>query len=215
VHVRVLLVEDHEMVATGITTLLDAEPDLEVAAWARTGAEALDAYQEHHPDAVLMDYALPDAPGTSIAAQMRERDPHACVLIVTGHHGNQQVIAEALEAGCVGFVSKERSVADLADAVRAAVHGAAVFPADLLAEVTQRRPSSAVLQPELTGREREVLDLLAQGKSTDEIQEALFVSQHTVRNHVRSVLNKLHARTKLEAVVIAARSGLVDLRPER
>jgi DNA-binding NarL/FixJ family response regulator len=212
--VRVLLVEDHEMVATGLTALLEAEPDLEVAAWARTGAEALDAYQEHHPDAVLMDYALPDATGTDVTTRLRERDPNACVLLVTGHHGSQQVITEALDAGCAGFVSKERSVADLANAIRAAVHGAAVFPADLLTAVTKRRTVPEQGHPDLTTREREVLELLAQGRSTDEIQELLFVSQHTVRNHVRSVLNKLHARTKLEAVVIAARSGLVDLRPE-
>jgi DNA-binding NarL/FixJ family response regulator len=212
--VRVLLVEDHEMVASGITTLLEAEPDLEVAAWARTGAEALEAYGEHRPDAVLMDYALPDTTGTAVAAQLRQRDPEACVLIVTGHHGSQQVISEALEAGCSGFVSKERSVSDLANAVRAAVNGAAVFPADLLAEVTRRRTAPPAGRADLTSREREVLTLLAQGRSTDEIQQELFVSQHTVRNHVRSVLGKLQARTKLEAVVIAARSGLVDLRPE-
>jgi DNA-binding NarL/FixJ family response regulator len=211
---RVLLVEDHEMVATGIMALLDAEPDLEVAAWARTGAEAVTAYREHRPDAVLMDYSLPDGPGTDVTVRLREHDPDACVLIVTGHEANQRVIGEALDAGCAGFVSKERSVSDLANAIRAAAHGAAVFPADLLASVTRRNTNAAREQAELTGREREVLDLLAQGRSTDEIQQQLFLSQHTVRNHVRNVLNKLHARTKLEAVVIAARSGLVDLRPE-
>jgi DNA-binding NarL/FixJ family response regulator len=201
------------MVASGIRALLDAEPDLEVAAWARTGAEALDAYRSHRPDAVLMDYSLPDASGTELTQQIRATDPDACVLIVTGHENNQRVVAEALDAGCAGFVSKERSVADLANAVRAAVHGAAVFPADLLANVARRGAGNAN-GSELTAREREVLDLLAQGRSTDEIQRQLFLSQHTVRNHVRNVLTKLQARTKLEAVVIAARSGLVDLRPE-
>jgi DNA-binding NarL/FixJ family response regulator len=211
--VRVLLVEDHEMVASGIRALLDAEPDLEVTAWARTGAEALDAYRSHRPDAVLMDYSLPDASGTELTQQIRAADPDACVLIVTGHENNQRVVAEALDAGCAGFVSKQRSVSDLANAVRAAVHGAAVFPADLLANVARRGVGNAN-GSELTAREREVLDLLAQGRSTDEIQQQLFLSQHTVRNHVRNVLTKLQARTKLEAVVIAARSGLVDLRPE-
>jgi DNA-binding NarL/FixJ family response regulator len=213
--VRVLLVEDHEMVASGIKALLESEPDIEVAAWARTGAEALHAYREHHPDAVLMDYALPDASGTDVTAQLREHDPEACVLLVTGHEGTQRVISEALEAGCAGFVSKERSVADLANAIRAAVRGAAVFPADLLASLTRRSAPKPKGPEELTAREREVLDLLAQGRSTDEIQQQLFLSQHTVRNHVRSVLNKLHARSKLEAVVIAANSGLIDLGPDR
>jgi DNA-binding NarL/FixJ family response regulator len=210
--VRVLLVEDHDMVASGITALLAVEPDLEVAAWARTGTEALAAYREHRPDAVLMDYSLPDSSGTDVAAQLRARDPEACVLLVTGHHGSPRVVSEALEAGCAGFVSKERSVNDLVDAIRAVVNGAAVFPADLLAAVG-RQPGGDQGHGALTAREREVLELLAEGRSTEEIQQQLFVSQHTVRNHVRSVLTKLHARTKLEAVVIAARTGLVDLRP--
>jgi len=211
--VRVLLVEDHEMVATGITALLRAEPDLDVGTWVRTGAEALEAYERERPDAVLMDYSLPDTSGTEVTARLRERDPTACVLIVTGHEATQRVVIEALDVGCAGFVSKERSVSDLANAIRAAVNGAAVFPADLLAMVA-RRGNGGRPVAELTPREREVLDLLAQGRSTDEIQERLFLSQHTVRNHVRNVLNKLQARTKLEAVVIAARAGLVDLRPQ-
>jgi DNA-binding NarL/FixJ family response regulator len=209
----VLLVEDHEMVAAGIRAVLDAEPDIDVTAWARTGAEALAAYREQRPDAVLMDYRLPDTSGTEVTTEIRREDPGACVLLVTGHEGNQSVVAEALEAGCSGFVSKERSVAELAAAIRAAVHGAAVFPADLLASVA-RRTATGKTTGDLTAREREVLNLLAQGCSTDEIQQQLFLSQHTVRNHVRNVLNKLGARTKLEAVVTAARAGLVDLRPE-
>jgi DNA-binding NarL/FixJ family response regulator len=209
---RVLLVEDHEMVASGITALLAAEADLDVAAWARTGAEAIDAYREHRPDVVLMDYSLPDSSGTDVTAQLRDEDPQACVLLVTGHHGSPRVVSEALASGCAGFVSKERSVDDLADAIRAAVRGAPVFPAELLAAVG-RQPGAGHEHGELTPREREVLELLAEGRSTEEIHRQLFVSQHTVRNHVRNVLAKLHARTKLEAVVIAARAGLVDLRP--
>jgi DNA-binding NarL/FixJ family response regulator len=212
--VRVLLVEDHEMVASGIRALLEAEPDIEVGAWVRTGAEVLDAYQRVKPDAVLMDYRLPDTTGTEATAAIRADDPDACVLLVTGIDGNQAVIAEALEAGCAGFVSKERSVDELASAIRAAVHGAAVFPADLLASVTRRTTGASKATSDLTAREREVLGLLAEGCSTDEIQRRLYLSQHTVRNHVRNVLHKLNARTKLEAVVIAARAGLVDLSPE-
>jgi DNA-binding NarL/FixJ family response regulator len=213
-NVRVLIVEDHEMVATGLRALLDAEPDIEVAAWARTAAEGVDAYGAHAPDVVLMDYALPDGSGTDVTARLRTDDPDACVLLVTGHEGNSRVVLEALDAGCAGFVSKERSVTDLANAIRAASRGAAVFPADLLTSVAARGDTAPKHGDDLTTREREVLDLLAHGRSTEEIQAALFLSQHTVRNHVRNVLNKLHARTKLEAVVIAARSGLVDLRPE-
>jgi DNA-binding NarL/FixJ family response regulator len=206
--VRVLLVEDHEMVATGLRAVLDAEPDIEVIEWARTGAEAMKAYKARRPDAVVMDYRLPDTTGTKVTSKLRDLDPRVRVLLVTGLERKRGVVAEALEAGCSGFVSKERSVAELSAAVRAVANGAAVFPADLLASVT-RTPEA--LPSELTAREREVLSLLADGCTTDEIQQRLFLSLHTVRNHVRNVLNKLHARTKLEAVVIAARSGLVDL----
>jgi DNA-binding NarL/FixJ family response regulator len=212
--VRVLIVEDHEMVATGLRALLEHEDDIDVAAWVRTGRDALRAYDDDRPDVVLMDYGLPDTKGTDVTAQLRTRNPHACVLLVTGHEARPDVVAEALDCGCAGFVSKERSVDELANAIRAAYHGAAVFPADLLASVTRRGQAGAKGSAELTPREREVLALLAQGRSTDEIQQDLFLSQHTVRNHVRNVLNKLGARTKLEAVVIAARSGLVDLRPD-
>jgi DNA-binding NarL/FixJ family response regulator len=206
--VRVLLVDDHEMVASGLRAILDAEPDIHVTDWARTGAEAVKSYKAHRPDAVVMDYRLPDTTGTKVTAKLRDLDPRVRVLLVTGLERKRGVVAEALEAGCSGFVSKDRSVAELSAAVRAIANGAAVFPADLLASVT-RTPET--LPSELTAREREVLSLLADGCTTDEIQQRLFLSLHTVRNHVRNVLNKLHARTKLEAVVIAARSGLVDL----
>jgi two-component system nitrate/nitrite response regulator NarL len=202
------------MVATGLRALLENEDDIEVSAWVRNGKDALRAYEDEHPDVVLMDYGLPDTTGTEVTTQLRTRDPDACVLLVTGHEARQSVVAEALDAGCAGFLSKERSVDELANAIRAAAHGAAVFPADLLASITRRSQNTGKGTSELTPREREVLELLAHGRSTDEIQQELFLSQHTVRNHVRNLLNKLGARTKLEAVVTAARAGLIDLRPE-
>ena len=163
-----------------------------------------------------MDYGLPDMSGTEVAAQLRAPDPNACVLMVTGHDYSETVVAQALEAGCAGFVSKERGVTELATAMRAATHRRGGVP---------RRPPRRGDPPLARQRnefraysprvKREVLGLLAEGRSTDEIQQQLFLSQHTVRNHVRNVLNKLGARTKLEAVVMAARSGLVDLRPDR
>jgi DNA-binding NarL/FixJ family response regulator len=212
---RVLLVEDHDMVASGLRAMLDAETDMHVGAWVRTGAEAVATYAEAAFDCVIMDYGLPDITGTQATTEIRARDPEACVLLVTGHEASEAVLAEALDAGCAGFVSKERSITELANAIRAATHGAAVFPANLLASVARRGRADASGTSSLTAREREVLDLLAQGRSTDEIQQHLLLSQHTVRNHVRNVLNKLGARTKLEAVVMAARSGLVDLSPDR
>jgi DNA-binding NarL/FixJ family response regulator len=213
--IQVLLVEDHEMVAEGLRVAFGDEPDLEVVGWASTVERGVALYDELHPDVVLMDYRLPDGAGTDAAARIRATDPDACILLVTGV-SESAIVAAALEAGCSGFVGKDRGLDELAAAIRAAARGAAVFPAGLLAAATSRTgPTRARPGMDLTEREREVLRLLAQGKATDEIAGELFLSHHTVRNHVRNVLAKLQAHTKLEAVIVAAREGLVDLGPAR
>jgi DNA-binding NarL/FixJ family response regulator len=209
---RVLLVEDHEMVARGLTAALVDEPDLEVVGWARTAGDGTNRYVELRPDVVVMDYRLPDGRGTDATREIRSVTRDACVLLLTGTD-EAGVVAEALDAGCSGFVSKDRGIDELASAIRAVARGAAVFPASLLSRALGPRSDTQTLGADLTMREREVLDLLAQGASTDEIAGGLFLSMHTVRNHVRNILTKLHARTKLEAVVVAARAGVVDLRP--
>ena len=208
--VTVLIVEDHEMVATGFSAVLNAEPDMEVVGWARTAGEGLGIARELKPDVVLMDYRLPDADGASTAAKLRADLPGIAVLLVTGVE-TEAAVAAALDAGCAGFVSKGRGVAELAGAIRAAAAGAAVFPTELLASVARHGRDSGVTGHDLTAREREVLQMLAEGRGTADIAAALVVSMHTVRNHVRNILTKLDARTKLEAVVVAARSGLVEV----
>jgi DNA-binding NarL/FixJ family response regulator len=208
----VLLVEDHEMVARGLEAALVDEPDLEVVAWARTAIDGAKQYLEMRPDVVVMDYRLPDGRGTDATREIRGADREACVLLLTGAD-DPGVVAEALDAGCSGFVSKDRGVDELASAIRAVARGAAVFPASLLSRALGPRSDSLTVGADLTLREREVLDLLSSGASTEEIASGLFLSMHTVRNHVRNILTKLHARTKLEAVVVAARAGIVDLRP--
>jgi DNA-binding NarL/FixJ family response regulator len=213
--IRVLLVEDHEMVAEGLRVAFGDEPDLDVVGWAPTAERGVALYEELHPDVVLMDYRLPDGSGTDAAARIRASDPDACVLLVTGA-SDSAIVAAALEAGCSGFVGKDRGLDELAAAIRAAAGGAAVFPAGLLAAATSRTaPARTRPGMDLTEREREVLSLLAQGRTTEEIAGELFLSHHTVRNHVRNVLAKLNAHTKLEAVIVAAREGIVDLGPSR
>lgn len=197
------------MVASGFRAVLDEEPDLEVVGWARTASEGVTLTRELRPTVVLMDYRLPDLDGATAAAQIRADSPHTAVLLVTGVE-TEAAVAAALDAGCAGFVSKGRGIIELAHAIRAAAAGAAVFPSALLAAVAgPSRLQSGT--HDLTTRELEVLGLLAEGCSTEEIASRLVVSLHTVRNHVRNILMKLGARTKLEAVVVAARAGVVDL----
>ena len=208
--VTVLLVEDHEMVATGLRAVLDSEPDMAVVGWARTADEGFDLARELKPDVVLMDYRLPDADGASTASRILAELPGVAVLLVTGVE-TEAAVAAALDAGCAGFVSKGRGVTELAGAIRSAAGGAAVFPTELLASVARHGRDTPGVGHDLTAREREVLNMLAAGHGTVEIAQELVVSMHTVRNHVRNILTKLGARTKLEAVVTAARAGLVEV----
>jgi DNA-binding NarL/FixJ family response regulator len=209
----VLLVEDHAMVARGLEAALGEAADLEIVGMAGTVRDGIARFEQLGPDVVVMDYRLPDGEGTEATRRIRSFDDNAVVLLLTGAD-DPSVVSAALEAGCSGFVSKDRSVDDLADAIRGVARGAAVFPAGLLARALSPGPQPKGTGSDLTAREREVLRMLGDGCSTEEIGELLFLSLHTVRNHVRNILTKLHARTKLEAVVIAARAGLVDLRPE-
>jgi DNA-binding NarL/FixJ family response regulator len=209
--VRVLLVEDHQMVARGLQAALAEEPDLEVVGLASSVEDSVSSYRDLHPDVVVMDYRLPDGEGTDATRRIRTVDEEAPVLLLTGAD-DPSVVSEALDAGCSGFVTKDRGLEELASAIRSVARGAAVFPAGLLARALHP-PAPYAVGDDLTSREREVLTLLANGRSTDELANELFLSLHTVRNHVRNILTKLHARTKLEAVVIAARAGIVDLSP--
>jgi len=211
---RVLLVEDHDMVARGLEAALNAEDDIAVVGRAANVADGIRAYDDLRPDVVVMDYRLPDGSGTDATRRIRDTHADATVLLLTGFD-DPGVVSAALEAGCSGFVTKDASIESLAGAIRAVARGAAVFPAERLARALSGSSGERMFGATLTGREREVLGLLARGNSTEEIAATLFLSMHTVRNHVRNILTKLHARTKLEAVVTAARAGIVDLSPER
>lgn len=209
---RVLLVEDHEMVARGLESALNAEDDIEVVGHAASADEGVTRFDVLAPDVVVMDFRLPDSSGTDATRRILERHPEAVVLLLTGFD-DSGVVAAALDAGCSGFVTKDASIENLTGAIRAVARGAAVFPADQLARALRPAAREPHVGADLTGREREVLTMLAGGASTEEIAHQLFLSLHTVRNHVRNILTKLQARTKLEAVINAARAGLVDLRP--
>lgn len=212
-NVRVLLVEDHDMVARGLEAALGSEDDIEVVGRAASADGGVARYAQLDPDVVVMDYRLPDGSGTDATRRIREKDPDAVVLLLTGFD-DSGVVAAALDAGCSGFVTKDASIDNLAGAIRSVARGAAVFPAGQLARALRPATREPQVGADLTSREREVLTLLAEGASTDEIARLLFLSLHTVRNHVRNILAKLQARTKLEAVIVAARAGIVDLRPD-
>jgi DNA-binding NarL/FixJ family response regulator len=210
----ILIVEDHAMVAAGLAELLRLHDDLEVVAVVGTVADALAAVALHHPAVVLMDYRLPDGDGASATRELRELVPEAAVVMLSAA-SDAALLDQAVAAGCTGFVAKHASADELLRAVRAAAAGEPHFSAEVLVRLLQlQRDRVAHPGPELSEREREVLQLTADGVPIVGIAEQLGLSVHTVRNHIRRALQRLGAHSKLDAVVVAARLGIITITPE-
>jgi two-component system, NarL family, nitrate/nitrite response regulator NarL len=207
---RVVIVDDHTMVREAIALALGRSPQLDVVGSASSVREGRAMVQELHPDVVVLDYSLPDGTGIDLARSIHEADPPARTILLTASEG-VQAAAEAVSAGCSGFVRKSADLDDLAAGVLRVHGGEAIFDAQTLSAAIGwlNRPSGAPVG--LTERELDVLRCLAEGRSTVEISELLYLSHHTVRNHVRNILGKLGARSQLEAVVIGATKGLVSV----
>jgi DNA-binding NarL/FixJ family response regulator len=207
--IRVLIVDDHDLVAETLRRALGVESDIEIVASANSVATAVQAAREFRPDVVVMDYRLPDGTGAEAAAVLKAEDADIEIVMLTGL-SNRVTLADALEAGCAGFVSKEGRFTELVDAIRAVAAGEVRVPASLLQDLANHlRPRPLSLGDDLTPREHEVLVLLAAGKSTADIVETLVLSVHTVRNHIRNLLTKLQVRSRLEAVAVGMRLGLI------
>jgi DNA-binding NarL/FixJ family response regulator len=202
---RVVIVEDHLMVAEGLALGLGALPDVEVVGIASTLAEAREEIERHRPDVLLVDFRLPDGDGVALVGELQgEGDP--AVVMVTSY-AEPSVARAALEAGCRGFVLKHAGFEDVVRALDAIRHGSIYVSGALLEDLLPGRRSAPA--PDLTARETQMLELLAVGASTTDIAEHLFLSVNTVRNHVQNMLTKLGAQSRLEAVAIGARLGLV------
>lgn len=209
--IRVLIVDDHQMMAEGVRAALESEPDIEVVAMAGTAADAVARAEETLPDVVLMDFRLPDRDGSQATLDVRAAVPGVAVVMLTGF-GDDATLTRAIDAGCAGFVHKTADIDTVVDAVRRARAGEPVFSAEDLSKLVRHlRGDTAPVGGDLTARELEVLQLLAEGVTTDALAERLYISKHTARSHVRNILAKLGAHSKLEAVAIAARAGIVTL----
>ena len=208
--VSVLICDDHELVAEGLTAVLDREPDLAVVATARTAAASVAAAELDAPDVVLMDYELPDATGAEATAAIKAVHPTAAVVMLTSHN-TDDVLAEALEAGACGFMTKDAALSAIVAAVRRAAAGETLITRDLLSRLLPRlRRTARPRNWELTPREREVLRLLSHAASNEAMAEQLSISVNTVRNHVANLMAKLEAHSRLEAVATATREGLLE-----
>lgn len=208
--IRVVVCDDHHLVAQGLTMLLSAQPDIEVVGVAGTVAEVRELTMSRRPQVVLMDYGLPDGNGVAATAAIKSSQPDVKVVMLTSFV-DEGVLVAAIEAGCSGYVTKHKGAEELATAVRLAADGEALVSPDMLARLLPRlRRSHHGLGWDLTQREREVLEQLAEGNSKEAIARHLVLSPNTVRNHIQNILTKLGAHSRLEAVVTAAREGLIN-----
>jgi len=206
---KVLLVDDHRMFTELLTQQLSEHRDIEVTDVAHTVAEALSTARHDPPDVAVLDYRLPDGDGAALAAELRGDHPELRMVMLTGYQ-DEATLRRAIEAGCCGFVSKESAIDDLVDSVRSAHAGNAPISPSLLARLLPSLCEDGEhIRASLTRRELEVMQLLAEGASNQAIAERLFISLHTVRNHVQRIITKLGVHSKLEAVAVATRVGFV------
>lgn len=215
--IRVLICDDHALFRRGLVMLLEGEEGIEVAAEAEDGEDAVAKATEVAPDVVLMDVRMPKMSGIEATRAIAEAVPTARIVMLTVSD-EEEDLYEAVKAGANGYLLKEISIEEVADAVRAVVAGQSLISpsmaSKLLAEFNNlaRQAQQKVLAPKLTDRELQVLKLVAQGLSNREIAQQLFISENTVKNHVRNILEKLHLHSRMEAVVYAVREKLLDIR---
>lgn len=206
--IRVMIVDDHDMVRKGLATFLKVNADLELVGEARDGQEALRMCAQVKPDVVLMDLVMPEMDGTTATRLLRERWPEVQVLALTSFQ-EQDLVRDVLQAGAIGYLLKNVTVDELAEAVRGAYGGRST----LAPEAAQALIQTAGREPEpeygLTMREQEVLVLMVEGLSNPEIADRLSVSRSTARAHVSNILSKLEVSNRAEAIVLALRQKLV------
>lgn len=208
--IRILLVDDHRVVALGLKALIEDEGGVIVDGIAATVAEAKSLASTLLPDVVLVDFRLPDGSGLEVIHHLRSEMPSVGIVMITGS-ADRQILASALDAGCNGFLSKSADQHDLVAAIRAARQGESHFTPDVVRHLSHLKRFEQFDNEALSTRECEVLQLSAAGRSPDEIAADLFLSTHTVRNHIRNAMNKLQAHSKLEAVVKALRLRLISI----
>jgi DNA-binding NarL/FixJ family response regulator len=212
---RVVIADDHPLVRSGLRTILAAASGIEVVGEAGTGAEAVAVAQSLTPDVVVMDLQMPDTDGIEATRRIVSALPDTAVLVLTMFEDDTSVFS-AMRAGARGYLLKGAEQEEIVRAIQAAANGEAIFgPAvahRLIDYFAQPRPAAASPFPELTGREREVLDLIAAGQSNGAIGRTLVISPKTVANHVSNIFAKLQVADRSEAIVVAREAGFGERR---
>ncbi len=217
--IRILIADDHELFRRGLRMVLEDEDDIEVVGEAGDGKTAVQIVRDEAPDVVVMDVRMPVLSGIDAARQMKEENPSVKVLMLT-ISDDEDDLYQAIKAGANGYLLKEISIDEIGNAVRS-VHGGQSLISPSMASkllnefasmIKKEEEKAQVPTPRLTPREMEVLQHVAQGMNNREIAKALFISENTVKNHVRNILEKLHLHSRMEAVVYAVREKLLEIK---
>lgn len=203
--IRILSVDDHPLLREGIAILIENQPDMLLVAQASTGREAIQLFQQHRPDVTLMDLRLPDISGIDALIAIRNENPNACVVMLTTFEGDVE-IQRALEAGARGYLLKTTPAKELVEVIRQTHAGKKRIPAEVAAHLAEHMGDEA-----LTPREVEVLTHLSEGNRNKDIAERLFISEETVKVHIKHIMEKLGASDRTQAVAIAVRRGIIQL----
>ncbi len=213
---RVLLVDDHILFRRGVQAVLADRSDMEVVGEAGDGLEAVALARETMPDVILMDITMPGCDGLEATRRIKREMPYVKVFLLTVSEDSEDLF-EAIKSGAQGYLTKDLKARQLCDALEGVARGEAAFSGAIAARILREFDKTAggadkgleTTEP-LTEREIEVLQLVARGKSNQEIAQSLFISESTVKNHLRNILGKLHLRNRVQAAVYAVRQGLVE-----
>jgi DNA-binding NarL/FixJ family response regulator len=215
--VQVLIVQDHPLLASAISRVLEAQPDLAVSGVSSSGADAVQSAADKRPDVVLMDFRLPDVTGPAAARMIKSAHADAAIVFHSADE-SETALLDAIDAGATAYLTKDATADQIIEAVRRASAGEVLIPAELFARaiarqrgvVTRKRERDQLLA-EFTPRELDILHLLAEGLDTTAMSQRLAIAPHTVEWHVRHVIEKLQVHSKLQAVIAAAHKGLIEL----
>ena len=215
--VRVVLVDDHDLLRRGIKTMLESSGAIEVVGEAADGAEAVTVVEQHVPDVVLIDVIMPKKDGIEATREIKTTFPHVAVVMLTGHE-EEQFVFDALKAGASGYLLKTADLDEVVDTVAAAARGEGKMDASTAAKVLsefqsyQEEEAADVYQP-LTPREREILKFMGEGLPNKSIATKLSISERTVTTHVANIYAKLHVNNRVSAIQEAVRRRILDYNP--
>jgi len=205
VPLRILIADDHPVVREGLVTILSLQDDLEVVGQARDGEEACRLYEQLRPDILILDLRMPRKDGLEVVTELMAQRPRPRIIVLT-NSPKAEDLRRALSAGAKGYLLKGAESQEVTQTIREVYAGESSLPRKVVAQLAE-----SMAQPELSQRELQVLKQMALGKSNKEIGQVLYISEHTVKNHVTAILEKLNAVGRTEAIALAAQRGLVNI----